>query len=308
MNSGATIAGDVQITMKESLIKEQSSSSTKDSIFFSCFKKEVDPDQPWKLDIRRNETIENTIGLSNKISTTKYTMLSWLPSSVFMQFRRIANVYFLVISIMMLIGNYFKELYETPLNPWTTLGTLLFVLLVTSIKEGIEDLSRNKQDRAENTRLVNVVTFDGDKEVIVQKQNQEVKAGDIIKMEGRTNVPADLILLLTSNYADGNQCYVETANIDGETNLKVREAPAAIIKMLGQEDRIVFDQATNAAIGVSLNEKILEGGLEFEPPNKNIHNFIGALTLNAVKDGAISLSPENLLLRSSLFSTFRCHR
>ena len=31
-------------------------------------------------------------------------------------------------------------------------------------------------------------------------------------------VPVDVILILTSNYDDGNQCYIETANIDGETN------------------------------------------------------------------------------------------
>jgi hypothetical protein len=43
------------------------------------------------------------------------------------------------------------------------------------------------------------------------------------------------------------------------------------------------------------------GKLEFEPPNKNIHNFIGALHLNALTD-SVALSPENVILRSSLFS------
>ena len=163
----------------------------------------------------------------------------------------------------MMIGYYFKELYESPLNPWTTLGTLLFVLLVTSIKEGLEDLSRNRQDKAENTRLVNVVTFDGEKEIVTVKPNQEVKAGDIVKLEGRTNVPADLVLILTSNYADGNQCYIETANIDGETNLKVREAPAAIKKLLKDQNRFTIDNSTGADTGVSLNEMLIKGSLEF---------------------------------------------
>jgi hypothetical protein len=45
--------------------------------------------------------IVNTHGLTNSITTTKYSLISWLPKSLWEQFRRIANVYFLVISILM---------------------------------------------------------------------------------------------------------------------------------------------------------------------------------------------------------------
>lgn len=37
----------------------------------------------------------------NAIRTTKYTWYSWLPKSLWEQFRRIANIYFLGISILM---------------------------------------------------------------------------------------------------------------------------------------------------------------------------------------------------------------
>lgn len=94
--------------------------------------------------------------------------------------------------------------------------------------------------------------------------------------------------MLTSNYADGNQCYVETANIDGETNLKVREAPAAM-KLLLQQNHGVDDVGR-------LSAAVLRGKAEFEPPNKNIHNFIGALHLENARE-AMALSPENILLR-----------
>jgi magnesium-transporting ATPase (P-type) len=108
-----------------------------------------------------------------------------------------------------------------------------------------------------------------------------------VKLEGQCAVPVDMLLLMTSLYADGNQCYVETANIDGETNLKLKEAPSAV-------------KAIIAADGIP-RENIFRGHLEFEPPNKNIHNFIGALHLDAVPD-PIPLGANNLLLRSSLFS------
>ena len=107
-------------------------------------------------------------------------------------------------------------------------------------------------------------------------------------MTGRTIVPADLVLILTSNFSDGNQCYVETANIDGETNLKVRQAPVAL-------------KALSESCNGAPSRSLFEGSLEVEPPNKNIHNFVGALRINSV-DEAIPLSPENILLRSSLFS------
>lgn len=68
-----------------------------------------------------------------------------------------------------------------------------------------------------------LVTFDGaGNEIITEKQSQYVCPGDIVKLEGTTASPVDLLLILTSIYADGNKCYIETANIDGETNLKVR--------------------------------------------------------------------------------------
>lgn len=158
---------------------------------------------------------------------------------------------------------------------------------MTSIKEGYEDLQRARSDNIENTREVDIVTFEGNREIKTRKLTHEVKAGDIIKMTGRTIVPADMVLILTSNYADGNQCYTETANIDGETNLKVREAPAAL--------------KTKIPSNGSLTPQMITGSLEFEPPNKNIHNFIGAITLAGDKE-PIALCPDNILLRSSLFS------
>lgn len=41
------------------------------------------------------------VDFANAISTTKYTWYSWLPKSIWEQFRRIANIYFLLISVLM---------------------------------------------------------------------------------------------------------------------------------------------------------------------------------------------------------------
>eukprot|EP00606_Chrysophyceae_sp_TOSAG23-5_P000761 GSChrysophyteH2.ASY1.ANO1.1337.1 assembled CDS len=90
---------------------------------------------------------ENERSTSNSISTTKYTVLSWLPISLMDQFKRVANVYFLLISVLMLIGKYAPTIFQTPLDPWSTIMTFIFVLGVTCIKEGNEDLKRAQNDR-----------------------------------------------------------------------------------------------------------------------------------------------------------------
>ena len=253
-----------------------------------CQKPQEEDKNPWKAQVRVSEAVENTNGLDNGISTTKYSFLTWLPISILEQFRRAANVYFLVLSVLILIGTYIPEAYKTPLEVQSVLVPLVMVLLITSAKEGVEDWARYTADREENLREVITVTFDEEgKEVLTTKKTHELKTGDIIKMEGRTIVPADVVLVLTSNHEDGNQCYIETANIDGETNLKVREAPSALKSLLDDTG--------------SISPQLVTGFLEFEPPNKNIHNFVGAFTVDSLSD-PIALTPENVIYRSSIFS------
>jgi phospholipid-transporting ATPase len=159
------------------------------------------------------------------------------------------------------------------------------------VKVGIEDLDRAKSDRFENNREVTVVTFNQDgTHVETVKKSSEIAPGDIIKMTGTTQVPADMLLLLTSMHKDGNKCYIETANIDGETNLKVREAPP-----------LLMDSFEEDILAGNLTRELVTGTIEFEPPNKNIHKFTGNLRLDKANE-VIPLGADNILLRSALFS------
>jgi len=51
---------------------------------------------------------------------------------------------------------------------------------------------------------------------------KNVQVGDILRLYDGEEVPADVVVLSTSD-SDGS-CYIETKNLDGETNLKVRNA------------------------------------------------------------------------------------
>lgn len=61
-----------------------------------------------------------------------------------------------------LIGTYAPKVFTTPIDAYSTFITLLIVLLVTSIKEAVEDVERARSDRDENKSQVTVVIFDRD--------------------------------------------------------------------------------------------------------------------------------------------------
>ena len=50
-------------------------------------------------------------------------------------------------------------------------------------------------------------------------KSKYINVGDILKIDQDQNIPCDVVLLSSSN--DQGNCYLTTANLDGETNLKV---------------------------------------------------------------------------------------
>ena len=65
-------------------------------------------------------------------------MYSFLPKNLLEQFRRLANIYFLIISLLQLLTDL------SPTSRYTTVLPLGFVLFMSAIKEAIEDYARHK--------------------------------------------------------------------------------------------------------------------------------------------------------------------
>jgi len=63
---------------------------------------------------------------------------------------------------------------------------------------------------------------------------EDVAVGDFVKVLDHESIPADILICSTSE--DENVAYVETKNLDGETNLKSRHAVAALTHIRSAAD------------------------------------------------------------------------
>ncbi|XP_031404839.1 putative phospholipid-transporting ATPase 9 isoform X2 [Punica granatum] len=203
----------------------------------------------------------------NYVRSTKYTLATFLPKSLFEQFRRVANVYFLICALLSF----------SPLSPYSAVSTVLPLVVVIGVtmgKEIVEDWRRKRQDIKVNNRQVKVHKGDG---VFDYTKWRDLKVGAVIKVEKDEFFPADLILL-SSSY-DEAICYVETTNLDGETNLKLKQA---------------LEATSNLVEDSSFRE--FKAIIRCEDPNANLYSFVGSLNLG---DEHYPLTPQQLLLRDS---------
>lgn len=205
---------------------------------------------------------------SNAIKTTKYSIWSFLPKNLFEQFHRFANIYFLAIVILNLIPEI------NAFGKYIAMAPLIFVLSVTAIKDLFEDRRRYRSDKSVNNSECHVFNSDANEyQPIAWKK---VVVGDFIKLSSDDIIPADLLLLNTS---DANSiCHIETANLDGETNLKQRE----VVKGLNMGNSRFYPGQFSYKLRCAL-------------PDNHIHRFHGTLVSDSGRE--ISVGKNNLLLR-----------
>lgn len=146
---------------------------------------------------------------SNKVVTARYTWLTWGPKSLLMQFTRINNVYFLIMSILSIFP-------FSPKNPYTLGATFAAVLIFTMFKEGYEDIARHRQDTEVNKKIVK--KYSETNHSFVDLESQHIKVGDLVKISENETFPADLVMIANSH--PKGIAFVNTMNLDGETNLK----------------------------------------------------------------------------------------
>lgn len=150
---------------------------------------------------------------SNEVKTTRYNLLNFIPKSLLWQFKRAANIYFLIISIL-------TTTPYSPKNPYSMGATFAAVLIATMIKEGYEDYFRWLQDVEVNSAKVHI--YDTSTANVQDSKARELQVGDIIQVLQDETIPADIVLLASSDIKGIS--YVNTMNLDGEVHLKEKIA------------------------------------------------------------------------------------
>ncbi|XP_024917280.1 phospholipid-transporting ATPase ID isoform X2 [Cynoglossus semilaevis] len=211
---------------------------------------------------------------SNYIMTSKYNIITFLPVNLFEQFQEVANTYFLFLLILQLIPQI------SSLSCYTTIVPLALVLSITAVKDAMDDYFRHKSDNHVNNRQSQVLI----RGLLQSEKWMNVRVGDIIKLENNQFVAADLLLLSSSE--PHGLCYIETAELDGETNMKVRQS-VSVTSELGD------------------NLSSFDGEVVCEPPNNKLDRFCGTLYWREKK---YPLTNQNMLLRGCVLrNTEACY-
>ncbi|KAF6763652.1 phospholipid-translocating ATPase [Ephemerocybe angulata] len=224
--------------------------------------------------------------ITNQVITSKYTALTFVPRNILEQFRRVANLYFLAISILQFFPKF------TTVAPGVVILPLVIILGITALKDGYEDYQRHQADRRTNYSKVKLLanpeipnsngmtaktktfvrrilptrkpdprsSFSSDATTVFSKTSrnsketvatsirepieydydgngshwkdsfwEDVRVGDFVKIVEGEQFPADILICATSE--EENVAFVETKNLDGETNLKSRRAVDALTQL-----------------------------------------------------------------------------
>ncbi|KAL4164532.1 hypothetical protein KRP22_004398 [Phytophthora ramorum] len=229
--------------------------------------------QPYRLvdafQIERDEkTRQKPTYISNAIHTSKYTLLNFLPLCLLQEFRRSANLYFLVIAILQSI----KQI--SPLTPVTAIAPLVMVVSVSLLREAIEDRKKRSSDGIINAKPVVVLRNFEELHVVWES----IQVGDLVRIHEREAIPADGIILASSE--ENGSCFIDTSNLDGEANLKSRESLRATA-------RFAFDKAARDKAKYFI---------KCEQPDQDLYRFAGNLSIDSKM---YSLSAKQFLPRGS---------
>ncbi|PIL25785.1 transporter [Ganoderma sinense ZZ0214-1] len=199
----------------------------------------------------------------NVVRNQKYNVFTFLPLVFYEQFKFFFNLYFLLVALSQLIPPLKIGFIVTYIAP------LAFVLSVTMGKEAYDDYKRNLRDREANSQKYLVLDPSEYSEsspagipYTRSVPSSTLRVGDLVLLEKNQRVPADLVLLRTSD--SSGTCFIRTDQLDGETDWKLRVAVPACQKLSSDRELLTVDAEIYA-----------------DTPIKDIHKFIGTFTINS---------------------------
>ena len=235
----------------------------------------------WKKHIYLSRTIEfPTVSPSsrslfppNVIRNQKYSVFSFLPMILLEQFKFFFNMYFLTVAMSQLIPALQIGYLFTYFAP------LAFVLMVTISKEASDDYHRYRRDEEANSQRYEKLTHTGR----VWIPSSKIQVGDLIYVQKDRRVPADMVLLRTTE--KNGASFIRTDQLDGETDWKLRLAIHYTQSL--QDDAQIFD---------------VSGEIYADAPHKDIYNFIGNFHKHRSSSVVGEQSSEPLSVENTLWT------
>lgn len=209
---------------------------------------------------------------SNEVSNAKYNAVTFVPTLLYEQFKFFYNLYFLVVALSQAVPALRIGYLSSYIVP------LAFVLTVTMLKEAMDDIQRRRRDKESNNELYEVL---GKRALVPSK---DLKVGDIVRLNKGDRVPADLILLQSSE--PSGESFIKTDQLDGETDWKLRIA-CPLTQNVTEEDLLNKISLTASA------------------PEKSIHKFLGKLTYKGTSSSPLSVD-NTLWANTVVASTGHC--
>jgi phospholipid-translocating ATPase len=208
---------------------------------------------------------------SNVVSNTKYTAWSFLPLTLYNEFRFFLNIYFLLVALSQ-IFEFLRIGYMS-----TYIVPLVCVLTISIGKEAWDDIGRRRRDAEANAELFTVLNFGSTNQhepLEAQRKSKDIKVGDVIKLEKNQRVPADIVILQSkvidtsardqdddeSTAKPANETFIRTDQLDGETDWKLR-LPSTLSQHL--------------STGELTRLRISAGA-----PDKDVNAFVGTVKLD----------------------------
>ncbi|KAI7900980.1 protein transporter [Cokeromyces recurvatus] len=243
--------------------------------FFSRFRKKK-VYSPRTIPLQANDK-EKKKYTANVIINQKYNVITFLPVVLYEQFVIFFNLYFLLVALSQFVPA-LKIGYIL-----TYFGPLCFVLFITISKEALDDYQRYKRDKEANSQLYRRLTPSG----IQNIPSSKIRVGDLIHIMKDQRVPADMILLRTTE--ESGASFIRTDQLDGETDWKLRLAVSSLQRLPSDQDL--------------LN---IKGHIYADAPHKDIHNFVGTISINDEVTGAEQIEPlgvENTMWTNTVLAS-----
>lgn len=217
----------------------------------------------------------NLIYGTNRVSTTRHTLLSFVPLNLLNQCKRAPILWFITLGMLQA---FYTELFAAQNE--ATLIVVGVMIIFTLVIAATQDIIRYINDNHINSRPVDV----WNNSMFTKITCDHLRVGNLVRLKTGDKAPADMLILAGSS---NGSCLVDLKLLTGLKNFSkktaVRECQLLLEDWLYRKDAIAK----------------LEGTLHIPQPNSNFGQFDGKIRLKGYPR-AVNLSISNFLPRDSV--------